>query len=199
MLGGSKVSDKLRVIERLLPTVDRLLVGGGMSYTFLAAKGYSVGTSLLEADQIEVCKTFLETGKVTLPVDLVVAAEFSESAETPDRRGRGDSRRLDGHGHGPATRSSGSPSGWPTPGRCSGTARSGCSRWRRSRPAPAASRSAIAGLTDALTVVGGGDSAAAVRLLGIDESMFSHISTGGGASLEFLEGRELPGLTALES
>jgi phosphoglycerate kinase len=198
LLGGSKVSDKLRVIERLLPTVDRLLVGGGMSYTFLAAKGYSVGTSLLEPDQIEICKTFLATGKVTLPVDLVVAADFSESAD----------RRIV-----PAEEI---PDGWQGLDMGPRTIERFAERLADARTVfwngpvgvfemaafATGTRGvalAIAGLTDALTVVGGGDSAAAVRLLGIDESLFSHISTGGGASLEFLEGRELPGLTALES
>jgi phosphoglycerate kinase len=198
LLGGSKVSDKLRVIERLLPTVDRLLVGGGMSYTFLAAKGYSVGTSLLEADQIEVCKTFLATGKVTLPVDLVVAADFSESAE----------RRI--------VAAEEIPDGWMGLDMGPRTIERFAERLADARTVfwngpvgvfemasfatgTRGVAKAIAGLTDALTVVGGGDSAAAVRLLGIDESMFGHVSTGGGASLEFLEGRELPGLKALES
>jgi phosphoglycerate kinase len=197
VLGGSKVSDKLGVIERLLPTVDRLLVGGGMSYTFLAALGYDVGTSLLEPDQIEVCRRFLDSGKVTVPVDLVVASEFSETAETA------------------VVAAEEIPAGWMGMDMGPRTVERFAERLADARtvfwngpvgvfemPAFTAGTrgvaEAIAGLSDALTVVGGGDVAAAVRLLGFDDSRFSHISTGGGASLEFLEGRELPGLTALE-
>jgi phosphoglycerate kinase len=197
VLGGSKVSDKLGVIERLLPTVDRLLVGGGMSYTFLAALGYDVGTSLLESDQIEVCKRFLDTGKVTAPVDLVAAAEFSETAEAA------------------VVGAQEIPPGWMGMDMGPRTVERFAERLADARtvfwngpvgvfemPAFTAGTrgvaEAISGLTGALTVVGGGDVAAAVRLLGFDESSFSHISTGGGASLEFLEGRELPGLLALE-
>jgi phosphoglycerate kinase len=197
VLGGSKVSDKLGVIERLLPTVDRLLVGGGMSYTFLAALGYDVGTSLLEPDQIEVCRRFLDSGKVTVPVDLVVASEFSETAETA------------------VVAAEEIPAGWMGMDMGPRTVERFADRLADARtvfwngpvgvfemPAFTAGTrgvaEVIAGLSDALTVVGGGDVAAAVRLLGFDDSRFSHISTGGGASLEFLEGRELPGLTALE-
>jgi phosphoglycerate kinase len=197
VLGGSKVSDKLRVIERLLPTVDRLLVGGGMSYTFLAAQGHGVGTSLLEADQIDACRALLRSGKITLPVDLVVASEFSETAETQ------------------VVAADAIPDGWMGMDMGPRTVELFSEQLVDARtvfwngpigvfemaPFTAGTRglaSAIAGLGDALTVVGGGDSAAAVRLLGIDEARFSHISTGGGASLEYLEGRQLPGLTALE-
>jgi phosphoglycerate kinase len=198
LLGGSKVSDKLKVIERLLPTVDRLLVGGGMSYTFLAAQGYSVGTSLLEADQIEVCQAFLATGKVTLPVDLVVAADFSESAERKIVPAEEIPDGWMGLDMGPRTierfterLADARTVFWNGP--------VGVFEMASFATGTRGVAQAIAGLTKALTVVGGGDSAAAVRLLGIDESQFSHISTGGGASLEFLEARELPGLTALES
>jgi phosphoglycerate kinase len=197
ILGGSKVSDKLGVIERLLPTVDRLLVGGGMSYTFLAAQGHDVGTSLLEADQIDACNRLLETGKITLPVDLVVASEFSPDAETQIVAVDDIPAGWMGMDMGPQTIAryaeqladartvfwNGPVGVFEMPAFTAGTR---------------ALAEVIAGLPDTLTVVGGGDVAAAVRLLGFDDSSFSHISTGGGASLEFLEGRELPGLSALE-
>jgi phosphoglycerate kinase len=198
VLGGSKVSDKLAMIDALLPGVDRLLVGGGMCFTFLAAQGHEIGRSLLESDQVDACRGFLESGKVVLPVDVVVADEVSATAETavvdaaaipPDRMG------LD---IGPRTielfRTS--------------LADAKTVFWNgpmgvfEVEPFAAGTRAvalAIADLPGALTVVGGGDSAAAIRLLGVDEAGFSHISTGGGASLSFLEGRTLPGLAALEA
>ena len=199
VLGGSKVSDKLGVIEALLPKVDRLLVGGGMCFTFLAAQGHGVGGSLLEADQVDTCRRLLAESqdKITLPTDVVVAAEVTEDAETevvpasaipPDRKG------LD---VGPATVAE------------FGAALTGARTVFWNGPmgvfevAPFASGTlgvalAIAGC-DGFTVVGGGDSAAAIRQLGLDETAFSHISTGGGASLEFLEGRTLPGIAILET
>jgi phosphoglycerate kinase len=197
VLGGSKVSDKLGVIDRLLPTVDRLLVGGGMSYTFLAAQGHDVGTSLLEADQIDACNMLLHTGKITLPVDLVVASEFSPDAETRIVAVDDIPAGWMGMDMGPKTIAryaeqladartvfwNGPVGVFEMPAFTAGTR---------------ALAEVIAGLPDALTVVGGGDVAAAVRLLGFHDSSFSHVSTGGGASLEFLEGRELPGLSALE-
>jgi phosphoglycerate kinase len=196
VLGGSKVSDKLAVIENLLPTVDRLLVGGGMCFTFLAAQGHQVGTSLLEVDQVEICQKLLESGKIALPVDVVVASEVSagvEAAVVPIEAIPADLMGLDlgpdsvaefaDHLHGAHTVFWNGPMGvfelTPFAAGTRGVA------------------TAIADLDDALTVVGGGDSAAAVRVLGIDESRFSHISTGGGASLEYLEGKELPGLAVL--
>src|ERR671919_414524 len=135
VLGGSKVSDKLGVIDNLLEKVDRLLVGGGMVFTFLKAQGHEVGKSLLEDDQLDTVKGYLDTAKakgveIVLPTDIVVAQELTE--------------------------------------------------------------------VDGLSVVGGGDSAAAVRQLGFADDAFGHISTGGGASLEYLEGKELPGLAVLE-
>jgi phosphoglycerate kinase len=196
VLGGSKVSDKLAVIDHLLPSVDRLLVGGGMCFTFLAALGHQVGRSLLETDQIESCRDFLDTGKIALPTDIVVADSVSADAATsvvavdripPDKMG------LD---IGPASvaafrdRLQGARTVfWNGPMGVFELA-----------PFAAGTRgiaNAIADLPDALTVVGGGDSAAAIRMLGIDESRFGHISTGGGASLEYLEGNELPGLAVL--
>ncbi|MDQ1699577.1 MAG: phosphoglycerate kinase [Frankiaceae bacterium] len=197
VLGGSKVSDKLAVIDSLLPKVDRLLVGGGMCFTFLAAQGHGVGDSLLEPDQIEACKGFLDTGKIVLPSDVVVATEVSADAETAvvaadaipaGRKGldigpesvRAFAKALDGaktvFWNGPMGVFELAPFAAGTRGVAE----------------------AIAARTDgALTVVGGGDSAAAVRALGIDEARFGHISTGGGASLEYLEGKDLPGLTVL--
>ncbi len=196
VLGGSKVSDKLAVIDHLLPRVDGLLVGGGMCFTFLAALGHQVGRSLLEPDQIDRCRTFLDSGKVALPVDVVVAEAVANDAATsvvpvdaipPDMMGldigpasvAAFSDRLQGartvFWNGPMGVFELAPFAAGTLGVAS----------------------AIAALPDALTVVGGGDSAAAVRTLGIDESRFGHISTGGGASLEYLEGKELPGLAVL--
>jgi len=200
VLGGSKVSDKLKVIEALLPKVDTLLVGGGMCFTFLAAQGHDVGLSLLEADQVDACRAFLETGKVVLPVDVVAADRFAADAEhdvVPADAIPGDRRGLD-IGPESVRRFAEALAGartvfWNGPMGVFELA-----------PFAAGTRGvaeAVAALSSdgatALTVVGGGDSAAAVRALGIDESRFTHISTGGGASLEYLEGKALPGLTVL--
>lgn len=205
VLGGSKVSDKLGVIENLLGKADRLLIGGGMVFTFLAAKGYQVGTSLLEEDQVETVKGYLATAQergveIVLPTDVVVADSFAadsphdvvpadampegrmgldigpESAEL-FRRSLLDARTIVWNG----------PMGvFEFPAFAAGT--KGVAE-------------AIIGATakGAFSVVGGGDSAAAVRQLGLPEDGFSHISTGGGASLEYLEGKVLPGLEVLES
>jgi phosphoglycerate kinase len=196
VLGGSKVSDKLAVIERLLPTVDRLLVGGGMCFTFLAAQGHQVGRSLLEIDQVETCQKLLDSGKIALPVDVVVASDIGADVDTetvpiesipadlmgldigPDSVERFAERLADAHTvfwNGPMGVFEMAPFAEGTRGVAT----------------------AIAELDDALTVVGGGDSAAAVRALGVDEARFGHISTGGGASLEYLEGKQLPGLAVL--
>ncbi|SHG82482.1 phosphoglycerate kinase [Jatrophihabitans endophyticus] len=199
VLGGSKVSDKLAVIESLLPKVDTLLVGGGMCFTFLAARGHEVGDSLLEQDQIDNCRRFLDEAgdKIVLPTDVVVAAEVAADAGTrtvpadaipagqkgldigPDSV-REFAARLDGartvFWNGPMGVFELAPFAAGTKGVAE----------------------AVAG-TPGLSVVGGGDSAAAVRALGLDESSFGHISTGGGASLEFLEGKELPGVSVLEA
>jgi phosphoglycerate kinase len=197
VLGGSKVSDKLAMIDALLPAVDRLLVGGGMCFTFLVAQGHNVGSSLLEPDQVDACRGFLESGKIVLPVDLVVAAEVSPTAETAVVDAAAIPVGQMGLDIGPRTvdlfRTSLADAKtvfWNGP---MGVFEVG--------PFAAGTRAvadAIARLSGALTVVGGGDSAAAIRLLGIDEAGFSHISTGGGASLSFLEGHTLPGLAALE-
>jgi phosphoglycerate kinase len=201
VLGGSKVSDKLKVIEALLPKVDTLLVGGGMCFTFLAAQGHDVGSSLLESDQLEVCRGFLETGKIVLPVDVVAATAFRADADSdvvPADAIPGDRMGLD---IGPRSvelfRTSlqgartvfwNGPMGvFEMAPFAEGT-----------RGVAEAVAELSSGSGTALTVVGGGDSAAAVRALGIDEDRFTHISTGGGASLEYLEGKALPGLTILE-
>ncbi|MHA3702353.1 phosphoglycerate kinase [Jatrophihabitans sp. YIM 134969] len=198
VLGGSKVSDKLAVIESLLPKVDRLLVGGGMCFTFLAAQGHGVGDSLLEADMVDTCRRLLaEAGsRIVLPTDIVVADDFSAEANTQ------------------VVAANAIPAGWKglDIGPESAAAFAGALADARTvfwngpmgvfELAPfAAGTKAVAEAVAAspgLSVVGGGDSAAAVRALGLDESSFGHISTGGGASLEYLEGKPLPGVTVLE-
>jgi len=198
VLGGSKVSDKLAVIDHLLPTVDKLLVGGGMCFTFLKSQGHDVGDSLLEADQVDACRRFLETGKVVLPVDVVVAENVSADAKTEvvDADAIPDGKK--GLDIGPRTVElfrdalAGSRTVfWNGP--------MGVFELAPFADGTRGVAEAIALSTSALTVVGGGDSAAAVRLLGIGEERFGHISTGGGASLEYLEGKTLPGLAVLES
>jgi len=197
VLGGSKVSDKLKVIESLLPRVDTLLVGGGMCFTFLKAQGHDVGDSLLEDDQVDVCRAFLDTGKVVLPVDIVVADDVRADAETETVAADTIPSGRKGLDIGPRSvelfrdRLAGAKTVfWNGP--------MGVFELEPFAAGTRGVAQAIAALADALTVVGGGDSAAAVRALGIDESRFGHISTGGGASLEYLEGKELPGLTVLE-
>jgi phosphoglycerate kinase len=196
VLGGSKVSDKLAVIESLLPTVDRLLVGGGMCFTFLAAQGHDVGKSLLEADQVEACRALLESGKVVLPTDVVAADTVSADATTELVAAAAIPAELIGLDIGPdsVSRFAEELEGART------VFWNGPMGVFELEPFAAGTRGvaeAVASLTDALTVVGGGDSAAAVRRLGIGEDRFSHISTGGGASLEYLEGKSLPGLRVL--
>ena len=199
VLGGSKVSDKLAVIEALLPTVDRLLIGGGMCFTFLKAQGLEVGTSLLEKDMVETCRNLLEraNGKIMLPVDVVVADAFAPDAAHDTVRVDGiPSHRL-GLDVGPET----------VAGFSAALSQAKTIFWNGpmgvfEMPAFAAVTRGIAeaiSKADAFSVVGGGDSAAAVRALGLDESSFGHISTGGGASLEYLEGKTLPGIAALEN
>ncbi|MFT4044713.1 MAG: phosphoglycerate kinase [Gordonia sp. (in: high G+C Gram-positive bacteria)] len=202
VLGGSKVSDKLGVIEALAPKVDTLVIGGGMAYTFLAAQGHSVGTSLLQADQIDVCKGLLERfgDVIHLPVDTVIADKFAADADTkivPSTEIPDEWMGLD---IGPETvkRFATVLSGartifWNGP--------SGVFEFEKFSAGTRGVAEAIAAATaeGAFSVIGGGDSAAAVRSLGLPDSDFSHISTGGGASLEYLEGKELPGLTVLEA
>ena len=201
ILGGAKVSDKLGVIGNLIPRVDRLLIGGGMAYTFLAAQGHSVGNSIVEVDQIPTVAGFLadaaERGvDVILPVDIVVADGFSADAQTKIVDADAIPDGWEGLDIGPRTRAL----------FAAQIADAGTVVWNgpvgvfEMAPFSAGTR-AIAEAVAAcpgLTVIGGGDSAAAIRSFGIDENRFGHISTGGGASLEFLEGRTLPGLAVLE-
>ncbi|HEX6500794.1 MAG TPA: phosphoglycerate kinase [Micromonosporaceae bacterium] len=197
LLGGSKVSDKLAVIRALLPKVDKLLIGGGMCFTFLAAQGHGVGDSLLETEMVQTCRELLDTAgdRIVLPVDIVVADRFAADAEvrTVDADAIPDGWR--GLDIGPRTvalfadaLASAKTVFWNGPMGVFELA-----------PFAAGTRGVAEAITkvDGFTVVGGGDSAAAVRTLGLDESAFGHISTGGGASLEYLEGKTLPGLAAL--
>ena len=201
VLGGSKVSDKLGVITNLLQSVDRLLIGGGMCFTFLAALGKNVGSSLLEADQIDTVKGLIADAEtrgvdLVLPVDVVVATAFSADAEhkvvTVDDIEDG----WMGLDIGPNSRLLFAEA----LADCKTVVWNGPMGVFEMAPYAEGTRAVAEAITrvDGLTVVGGGDSAAAVRLLGIPENGFSHISTGGGASLEFLEGRTLPGIAALE-
>jgi phosphoglycerate kinase len=197
VLGGSKVSDKLAVIEALLPKVDRLLIGGGMCFTFLAAQDHGVGSSLLETDQVDTCRRLLaEAGdKIVLPVDIICADRFAADAETSVTPAGAIPDDLMGLDVGPLTVDlftaelvDARTVFWNGPMGVFELA-----------PFQAGTRgvAAAVGSVDGLSVVGGGDSAAAVRRLGLDEDAYGHISTGGGASLEYLEGRELPGLAVL--
>ncbi|MFJ3964414.1 phosphoglycerate kinase [Streptomyces sp. NPDC090036] len=206
VLGGAKVSDKLAVIDELLAKADRILIGGGMAYTFLYAKGYEVGISLLQKDQVEVVKEYMQRAEDTgvelvLPVDVLVSAEFPDlKGKTPADFTVVDADRIpadkEGLDIGPKTREL----------YASKIADAKTVFWNGpvgvfEHPDYAGGTTAVAqALLDssAFTVVGGGDSAAAVRILGFDENAFGHISTGGGASLEYLEGKTLPGLAALE-
>jgi phosphoglycerate kinase len=198
VLGGAKVSDKLAVIDALLPKVDRLLIGGGMCFTFLAAQGHEVGNSLLEQEMLDTCRDLLARagGQIVLPVDIVAATAFDAGAE----HSTVDATKIPagqlGLDIGPATvaRFAEALAGAKT------VFWNGPMGVFELAPFAAGTRGAAEAIADVagLTVVGGGDSAAAVRALGIDESRFGHISTGGGASLEYLEGKTLPGLAALE-
>ncbi|MGH3615363.1 MAG: phosphoglycerate kinase [Pseudonocardia sp.] len=196
VLGGSKVSDKLAVIEALLPKVDALLVGGGMCFTFLVAQGHEVGGSLLETEQVQTCAKLLESGKIVLPTDIVIADAFSADAAT--RTVGADAIPADWMGldigHESVAAFARAVTGAKT------VFWNGPMGVFELAPFAAGTRGvaeAIVG-SGAFSVVGGGDSAAAVRALGLPEDGFSHISTGGGASLEYLEGKQLPGLAVLE-
>ena len=196
VLGGSKVSDKIKVIEALLPKVDSLLVGGGMCFTFFKAQGHGIGTSLLEEEMLEQCRELLSTGKVVLPVDVVAASAFSADAEHSVVRVDAIPDDRMGLDIGPRSvelfresLAGAKTVFWNGP--------MGVFEMAPYAEGTRGVAEAVASL-DGLTVVGGGDSAAAVRALGIDESRFTHISTGGGASLEHLEGKVLPGLSVLE-
>ncbi|GCE77301.1 phosphoglycerate kinase [Cellulomonas biazotea] len=204
VLGGSKVSDKLGVISNLLTKADRLVIGGGMLFTFLAAKGYSVGNSLLEADQIDTVKGYLAQAEqagveIVLPVDIRVADEFK--ADSPSSVVAADAipDGKIGLDIGPESEAlfaskivDAKTVVWNGP--------AGVFEFEAFAGGTRAVAQALvdAGADGAFTIVGGGDSAAAVRTLGFDEAGFGHISTGGGASLEFLEGKTLPGIAVLE-
>lgn len=205
-LGGAKVSDKLGVIDHLLEKADRILVGGGMAYTFLKAQGHEVGISLLQEDQVPTVLEYLERAEAkgvefVLPVDVLVSADFPDlktKAPANPTTVAADAIPADQEGLdiGPETRKL----------YASKLADAATVFWNGpmgvfEHPDYAEGTKAVAqALVDspAFTVVGGGDSAAAVRILGFDENAFGHISTGGGASLEYLEGKKLPGLAALE-
>ena len=204
VLGGSKVSDKLGVIDNLLQKADKLLIGGGMVFTFLAAQGREVGKSLLEEDQVETCRAYLEQAKeqgveLLLPTDVVVDTVFPsgdrepQPSVVPASEIPADAIGLDiGPDSAAAFADALSDARtvfWNGPMGVFET-----------EEFAAGTRAVAEALTkvDGLSVVGGGDSAAAVRTLGIDEDAFGHISTGGGASLEYLEGKELPGIAVLE-
>lgn len=203
ILGGAKVADKLSVIENLLNKADTLIIGGGMAYTFLAAKGYSVGTSLLDNEKIEYCKNMLKKAeekgvKLLLPVDCTIAKSFPDPIDAPIDVTVVDADKIPadymGLDIGPKTAElfakeiqSAKTVVWNGP------------MGVFENPTLAKGTFAVAksmAETDAITIIGGGDSAAAVNTLGFGDKM-SHISTGGGASLEFLEGKELPGIAAL--
>ena len=205
VMGGSKVSDKLAVIENLIGKADSLLIGGGMVFTFLAAQGHAVGSSLLERDQIDIVKDYLAKAgaagtEIVLPVDIVYAAAFGKDAEHEVR---------------PVADIEGGTIGASGMGLDIGpeSAQLFAERIRGARtvfwngpvgvfemPAFAGGTKAVAQAlvdSDAMSVIGGGDSASAVRNLGYRDDQFGHISTGGGASLEFIEGKQLPGVVAL--
>jgi phosphoglycerate kinase len=201
VLGGAKVSDKLAVIANLIKTADTLVIGGGMAFTFLASEGYEVGKSLLEADQIETVRRYLNDAasggkQIVLPSDIVVAPEASADAEPtvvaanaipPDQVGLDigpDSARVFARviKHAKTVF-------WNGP--------MGVAEWESFAAGTRAVGEALSEV-DGLTVVGGGDSAAALRDLGFRDDQFGHISTGGGASLEYLEGKTLPGLAVLD-
>ena len=199
VLGGSKVSDKLAVIEALLPKVDRLLIGGGMCFTFLKAQGHEVGSSLLEEEMVETCRNLLERseGKIMLPVDVVAATAFAPDADHDVFPADGIPSHRVGLDIGPET-VAGFAAALKTNVRT--IFWNGPMGVFEMAPYAAGTRGVAEAIadSDAFSVVGGGDSAAAIRVLGLDEKAFSHISTGGGASLEYLEGKTLPGIAALE-
>ena len=203
ILGGAKVADKLKVINNLLDKVDTLIIGGGMAYTFLAAKGFEVGTSLLDAEKIDYCREMMKKAetngvRLVLPVDTVTTAQFPNPIDAPIETLTVDSDKIPadrmGMDIGPKTRAlyaeavkdaktvvwNGPMGVFENPVLAEGTI---------------AVAKALAE-TDATTIIGGGDSAAAVQQLGFGDKM-SHISTGGGASLEYLEGTLLPGIACI--
>ena len=200
VLGGSKVSDKLAVIDNLLGKADRLLIGGGMVFTFLAANGHEVGTSLLEEDQVDACRDYLRRSEdsgveIVLPTDVVVAPEFKADAKPTVVAANSMPEDQIGLDIGPESAAAFAESMkgaktvfWNGP--------MGVFEFEAFAEGTRAVAQALTEV-DGLSVVGGGDSAAAVRQLGFDEDAFGHISTGGGASLEYLEGKTLPGIDVL--
>ena len=199
VLGGAKVSDKLAVIEAVAPTVDRLLIGGGMCFTFLKAQGYETGSSLLEEEMVQTCRGLLDKhgDRILLPTDIVAATAFAADAQYETVAADAIPADRMGLDIGPASVAAFAAAiegartvFWNGPMGVFELA-----------PFAAGTRGVAEAITrvDGMTVVGGGDSAAAVRALGIPEDGFTHIFTGGGASLEYLEGKPLPGLEALES
>lgn len=201
ILGGSKVSDKLGVIGNLIGRVDRLLIGGGMAYTFLKAQGLGVGESLLEADQVETVRGFIDEAatrgvELLLPVDFVVADRFAADAQREIVAADAIPDGWMGLDIGPRTREL-FASKIADAGTVIWNGPMGVFEMEPFAGGTLAVAQAMAG-SSGFTVIGGGDSAAAVRQLDVDETRFTHISTGGGASLEFLEGKTLPGLAVLE-
>jgi phosphoglycerate kinase len=204
VLGGAKVADKLGVIDSFLKIADRLLIGGGMSYTFLAAQGHEVGKSILDADRLEIVKGYLEQAEergveIVLPTDIVVATGFSADAEHRLVAADQIPADMEGMDIGPVTRETFAAKlvdartvFWNGP--------VGAFELAPFADGTKAVAQAVAAVTKtgSLTVIGGGDSAAAVRQFGFSDDQFGHISTGGGASLEYLEGKSLPGLKVLE-
>lgn len=198
ILGGAKVSDKIDVIERLIDVADKIIIGGGMAYTFLKAQGEEIGSSLLEAEKLDYAKEMLEKaeGKILLPVDSVYGSHFGEDAVA--RVGKSESVQPNelGLDIGPETQEifakellSAKTVVWNGP--------MGVSEWEQFASGTVAVCEALAA-TDALSIVGGGDSAAAAIKLGYEDKV-SHISTGGGASLQYLEGKPLPGLESIQN
>jgi len=204
VLGGAKVVDKLGVIESLLKIADTLLIGGGMSYTFLAAQGHEVGKSLLDVDRLDVVKGYLEQAQrlgveIVLPTDVVVAADFAPDAAHKIVPADQIPPDMEGMDIGPATRvtfaakiAEARTVFWNGPVGVFEMAPFAAGNMAVAQAVVAVTK------TGALTVIGGGDSAAAVRQFGFTDDQFGHISTGGGASLEYVEGKVLPGLTVLE-
>ena len=202
ILGGSKVSDKIAVINQLLEKVDNLIIGGGMAYTFLKSQGYEIGDSLLEADKVDYAKEMIEKAeakgvKLYLPVDFKTADRFAADAEVAITEDQNIADGYQGLDIGPKTVekfvdvvNNSKTIVWNGP--------MGVFEFEAFAGGTLAIAKAMAALEDATTVIGGGDSAAAVNQLGFGDKM-THVSTGGGASLEFLEGKELPGIAALDN
>lgn len=196
ILGGAKVSDKIGVIENLLSKADKVLIGGGMTYTFYKAQGKEIGTSLLEADKVDLAKELMDKAgdKLILPVDAVTAPEFSNDVETEVAEGEIPKDRM-GLDIGPKTvelfkneLQDAKTVVWNGP--------MGVFEMSNFAKGTAAICEVLANLEEATTIIGGGDSATAAQQLGFADD-FSHISTGGGASLEYLEGKDLPGIAAI--